>query len=108
MNSLLANSPKLHAWYKATRPRVFTATYVPILLAGAVALGNHTFRPIPFILALIGTLALQTGANLVNEYFDYIRGADELKQAGQGMTIKQNILSPREVLIGAIVTIVVG
>jgi len=108
MNSLFTNSPKLHAWYKATRPRVFTATYVPILLAGAVALQNHVFRPIPFILALIGTMALQAGANLVNEYFDYIRGADELKQAGQGMTIKHNILSPQEVLIGAIVTILVG
>lgn len=108
MDSLLANSPKLLAWYKATRPRVFTATYVPILLAGAVALQNHVFRIIPFILALIGTMALQAGANLVNEYFDYRRGADELKQAGQGMTIKQNLLSPREVLIGAIVTIILG
>lgn len=108
MDSLLANSPKLHAWYKATRPRVFTATYVPIFLAGAVALQNGVFRIVPFLLALIGTLALQTGANLVNEYFDYVRGADELKQAGQGMTIKHNILSPREVLIGAVVTIVVG
>lgn len=108
MDSLLANSPKLHAWYRATRPRVFTATYVPIFLAGAVALQNGVFRIVPFLLALIGTLALQTGANLVNEYFDYVRGADELKQAGQGMTIKHNILSPREVLIGAVVTIVVG
>jgi 1,4-dihydroxy-2-naphthoate octaprenyltransferase len=108
MNSLLAKSPKLHAWYKATRPRVFTATYVPIALAGAVALQNSAFRIIPFLLALIGTVLLQTGANLVNEYFDYVRGADELKQAGQGMTIKQNILSPREVLLGAIVSIVVG
>lgn len=108
MDSLLANSPKLLAWYKATRPRVFTATYVPILLAGAVALQNHVFRIIPFLLALIGTMALQAGANLVNEYFDYRRGADELKQAGQGMTIKHNILSPREVLMGAIVTIILG
>jgi 1,4-dihydroxy-2-naphthoate octaprenyltransferase len=108
MNSLLANYPKLHAWYKASRPRVFTATYVPILLAGAIALQNGVFRPIPFILALIGTVLLQTGANLVNEYFDFVRGADELKQAGQGMTIKQNILSPREVLMGAIATIIVG
>lgn len=108
MDSLLANSPKLLAWYKATRPRVFTATYVPILLAGAVALQNHVFRIVPFVLALLGTMALQAGANLVNEYFDYRRGADELKQAGQGMTIKHNILSPREVLIGAVVTIIFG
>lgn len=51
---------------------------------------------------------MQTGANLVNEYFDYIRGADELKEAGQGMTIKHQILTPKEVLLGAILTLLAG
>jgi 1,4-dihydroxy-2-naphthoate octaprenyltransferase len=100
--------PKLAAWYGATRPRVFTATYVPMFLAGVIALQDGVFRPIPFILALIGVLLLQTGANLVNEYFDYRRGADELKQAGQSLAIKQKALTPQEVLWGAIGTIVAG
>ncbi len=100
--------PKLAAWYSATRPRVFTATYVPMALAGVIALQDGVFRPLPFVLALIGVLFLQTGANLVNEYFDYRRGADELKEAGQGLTIKQQILTPNEVLMGAIASIVSG
>jgi 1,4-dihydroxy-2-naphthoate polyprenyltransferase len=100
--------PKLAAWYSATRPRVFTATYVPMALAGAIAIDDGVFRILPFILALIGTLLLQTGANLVNEYFDYRRGADELKEAGQGMTIKGKVLSPQEVAAGAVATIVGG
>ncbi len=100
--------PKLAAWYAATRPRVFTATYVPMAVAAAVALDDGVFKPLPFTLALIGVLLLQTGANLVNEYFDYRRGADELKQAGQGMVIKNRVLSPVEVAIGAVVSIVGG
>ena len=100
--------PKLAAWYAATRPRVFTATYVPMAVAAAAAIDDGVFDIVPFVLALIGVLLLQTGANLVNEYFDYRRGADELKEAGQGMIIKNKVLSPAEVGAGAIGTIVGG
>lgn len=107
LQSLRAH-PRVEAWYKATRPRVFTASYVPMGAAAAAAIANGVFRPLPFVLALVGVLFLQAGANLVNEYFDYVRGADALKQAGQGMTIKHNILTPREVLYGAIFSVVAG
>lgn len=96
------------AWYQATRPRIFTATYVPLGLAAVIALENGVFDIARFLLALLGALLLQTGANLVNEYADYQRGADTYKQAGQGMTIKQKILSPQEVLAGAVISLVLG
>lgn len=99
---------KLQAWYRATRPRVFTASYVPMGVAAAQAIQDGVFRIVPFVLALIGVMLLQTGANLVNEYYDYRRGADTLKVAGQGMAIKNKSLTPREVAIGAIASIVAG
>ena len=99
---------KASAWYKALRPRVFTATYVPMGLAGIIALEDGVFEATLFLLALIGTLLLQSAANLINEYADYRRGADRLKQAGQGMIIKQKILDPRSVLYGAILTTIAG
>ena len=99
---------KVGAWYQALRPRVFTATYVPMGLAGIVALADEVFRADVFLLALVGTLLLQSAANLINEYADYRRGADRLKQAGQGMTIKQKILDPGSVRIGAIATTLAG
>lgn len=99
---------RVQAWYQAIRPRVFTATYVPMGLAGIVAVQDGVFDAVMFLLALIGTMFLQTAANLINEYADYRRGADELKEAGQGMTIKQNILTPESVRNGAIFTTVMG
>jgi len=107
----LAASPpqsKVSAWYQALRPRVFTATYVPMGLAGIVALDDGVFEAGTFLVALIGTLFLQSAANLINEYADYRRGADRLKQAGQGMTIKHKILEPAIVCAGAILTTVAG
>jgi len=99
---------KVQAWYRATRPRVFTASFVPMGVAAAAALGDGVFQLGFFVLALIGVMLLQTAANLVNEYYDYIRGSDELKVAGQGMAIKNYGLTPREVGIGALLALVGG
>ncbi len=98
----------ISAWYQALRPRVFTASYAPMGLAGIAAVSDGVFELNRFLLALLGTLLLQSAANLINEYADYRRGADRLKEAGQGMTIKQKILSPRSVLIGAVLTTLGG
>lgn len=99
---------KIRAWYQALRPRVFTATYVPMGLAGIIAIADGVFEGVPFLLALAGTLFLQSAANLINEYADYRRGADQLKQAGQGMIIKRKILEPAIVCAGAILATVAG
>lgn len=96
------------AWYKAARPRTLTATYVPLGVAAAVALRDGVFEPIRFVLSLIAALLLQIAANLINEYVDFRRGAEDLKQAGQGMILKSGLLTPRQVLIGAIVTLFTG
>jgi 1,4-dihydroxy-2-naphthoate octaprenyltransferase len=106
--SLLAKSPRLTAWYRAARPRTLTATYAPLGLAAIVAIDRGVFAVIPFILALVAALLLQIAANLINEYADFRQGADEHKEAGQGMVIKQQVLRPQDVLIGAISTTLGG
>ena len=49
---------KVQAWYKAIRPRVFTASYVPMGLAGIIAVQDGVFDAVKFLLALIGTMLL--------------------------------------------------
>lgn len=102
------NREFISAWYRAARPRTLTATYVPLGLAAAIAIEKSVFDLPAFILSLIGALLLQISANLINEYFDYRRGADTHKVAGQGMIIKNQVLTPQSVLIGAIATLVGG
>lgn len=105
---ILATHPYVAAWYRASRPRTLTATYAPLGLSAAIALDDGVFEAGRFALALIGALFLQIAANLINEYADFRHGADALKQAGQGMVIKQRVLTPREVLWGAILTTTAG
>lgn len=99
---------KLQAWYGATRPRVFVASFVPMGIAAIVAVQDGVFAPMKFILSLIGVMFLQTTANLVNEYMDYVRGSDDLKQAGQSMTLKNKLLTADEIRNGAILSTVLG
>jgi 1,4-dihydroxy-2-naphthoate octaprenyltransferase len=102
------SSSKLNAWYRAARPRTLTATYVPLGAAAVVALDQGVFDLTRFVLSLIGALLLQVAANLINEYYDYRRGAEELKQTGQGMILKNQLLTPQDVLVGAVATVVAG
>lgn len=99
---------KVKAWLQALRPRVFTASYAPMGLAGIIAVDDGVFDGRLFLLSLMGVMLLQSAANLINEYADYRRGADRLKQAGQGMIIKQKILKPQSVRNGAILTTTAG
>lgn len=104
----VAPMPKWRVWYRAARPRTLTATYVPLALAGVITLDQGVFDLAKFVLSLIAAVLLQVSANLINEYYDFRRGAEDQKQAGQGMILKNALLSPREVLIAAIVTVVGG
>lgn len=98
----------LRNWYLATRPRSLTATYVPIALGGVLAFADETFHLLHIMLALIGVLFLQISANLLNEYYDYIKGSDKQKTHGLGMIIARGLISPRRVLIGGVLTLVLG
>src|SRR5258708_14844800 len=96
------------AWYMAARPRSLTATYAPLLVGAAVAVAAHVFDLTRFVLALIGALLLQIGANLVNEYVDLKRGTDAHKVDGMGMVLSRGQLTKEQVLVGAVATIIGG
>src|SRR5258708_14316422 len=95
------------AWYMAARPRSLTATYAPLLVGAAVAVAAHVFDLARFVLALIGALLLQIGANLVNEYVDFKRGTDTHKVDGMGMVLSRGQLTKEQVLFGAVAPILV-
>jgi 1,4-dihydroxy-2-naphthoate octaprenyltransferase len=71
------------------------------------------FSPWKYLLALIAALALQAGANMVNDYYDFISGTDSPdwhspENFGPGLVIQRGFLKPQEVFKGGIVSFVVG
>jgi 1,4-dihydroxy-2-naphthoate octaprenyltransferase len=97
----------LRLWLLALRPLSFTAAIIPVL-AGTAVVADGEFRPLLFVLALVGSVALQGGTNLVNDYFDHAWGTDTADSLGPSGVIQRGLLSPTAVLIGGFVMFAVG
>jgi len=97
----------LRIWLLALRPLSFTAAVIPVL-AGTAVVADQNFRPGLFVLALLGSIVLQGGTNLVNDYFDHEWGTDTAESLGPSGVIQRGLLTPRAVLMGAFVMFAIG
>jgi 1,4-dihydroxy-2-naphthoate octaprenyltransferase len=97
----------LRIWFTALRPISFTAAVIPVLVGTALA-ADQAFRPGLFVLALAGSMALQGGTNMINDYYDHLLGADTADSLGPSGVIQRGILEPRAVLTGGLVALGAG
>ena len=94
-------SPRL--WLVAARPRTLPAAVAPVLVGTALAISADEFRPLAFVAALIGSVFIQIGTNLSNDYSDARRGADTEDRLGPVRVTAGGLMPPRRVLIGTYV-----
>ncbi len=69
-------------WVMAARVRTLPAAVAPVLVGTALAGTEGTFKPLRFACALIGSIFIQIGTNLANDYSDARRGADTEDRLG--------------------------
>lgn len=104
MSALAPAAPSaLNAWFLATRPRTLVAGFVPVAVGSSLAWRAGVFQLLPALGALLGALLIQVGTNLVNDYYDFKRGADTSERLGPPRATQQGWLSPRSVITGAMV-----
>ncbi len=94
----------LYAWCWAARPFTLTAGLVPVLVGSALAFREGRADPLLFALVLLGSLLVQIGTNLVDEYADHDRPERGHKLPAPYKVIARGLLSPRAVRWGAVVT----
>jgi 1,4-dihydroxy-2-naphthoate octaprenyltransferase len=79
------------ALLQATRAYSAPASIVPVLLGTALAArgyansGHGAFDPATFVLVLLGAVLAHFGANVINDYFDYVNGVDTRPEHGSGV-----------------------
>jgi 1,4-dihydroxy-2-naphthoate octaprenyltransferase len=93
----------LRLWLLAARPRTLPAAIAPVLVGTALAGSEDTFRVGPFIAALVGSVFIQIGTNLSNDYSDARRGADTEDRLGPVRVTAGGLMPPRRVLVGTYV-----
>jgi 1,4-dihydroxy-2-naphthoate octaprenyltransferase len=74
-----------------------------VLVGTSLAIGEGTFRPLAFACALIGSIFIQIGTNLSNDYSDARRGADTEDRLGPVRVTAGGLMPPRTVLLGTYV-----
>ena len=88
----------------AARPKTLPAGIAPVLVGTALAGYLHVFHPLRFVAALLGSVLIQIGANLSNDYSDARRGADTEDRLGPVRVTAGGLVPPRQVLIATYVT----
>jgi len=111
----------MRIWLMAARPRTLPAAIAPVLVGSAaayyviydprnvvsvgdpayagVSAGDPDFRVLAFFAALIGSIFIQIGTNLANDYSDAKRGADTVDRLGPVRVTASGLVAPRSVLV---------
>jgi 1,4-dihydroxy-2-naphthoate octaprenyltransferase len=93
----------LRLWLQAARPRTLPAAVAPVLVGTALAGSEDVFRGLPFVAALVGSVFIQIGTNLSNDYSDARRGADAEDRLGPVRVTAGGLMPPKRVLVGTYV-----
>jgi 1,4-dihydroxy-2-naphthoate polyprenyltransferase len=91
-------------WLMAARPRTLPAAVAPVLVGTALAGYAGVFHVLRFAAALVGSILIQVGTNLSNDYSDARRGADAEDRLGPVRVTAGGLVPPRQVLIATYVT----
>jgi 1,4-dihydroxy-2-naphthoate polyprenyltransferase len=94
-----AGGVPLRIWLMAARPWTLPAAIAPVLVGTSLAGSEDVFRPLAFVAALIGSIFIQIGTNLSNDYSDARRGADTEERLGPVRVTAGGLVPPRKVLV---------
>ncbi len=103
-------------WLMAARPRTLPAAIAPVLVGTAaayfvieeaqtfigetatVSAGDPEINWLAFAAALVGSILIQIGTNLANDYSDAKRGADTADRLGPVRVTSAGLIAPKRVL----------
>ncbi len=88
------------AWLLAIRIRTLTAGFLPVAVGSALAFHDGRFQILPGLGALLAALLIQIGTNLINDAWDFRRGADTADRLGPARASQRGLLPPQRVLAG--------
>lgn len=91
-------------WIMAARPKTLTAAIAPILVG--TTLSKAAFYPARWdlaISALLSSIFIQIGTNLINDSIDFKKGTDTAERIGPQRVTQSGLLSPQTVMAGGLI-----
>ena len=81
-------------WLDASRPRTLPAAFAPVLVGSALAWHDGKFDGRAAGLCLAFALLVQIGTNFANDYYDFIKGADNATRVGPRRAVAAGLIAP--------------
>lgn len=99
---------KIRIWFRAIRPFSFTASLIPVIIGSILGIKESGFEIGYFILTLLGVMVLHSSINLLSDYDDFTNEVDTIDSYGSSGVILENLLKPKEVLVGGLSLLFLG
>ena len=88
-------------WWNIFRPWTLHGAIVPVLIGAAIAFDTVPFDALNivlFILVLIGAALLQSAANILNTYGDFVKGTDTVENETRSPELVTGVMTKKQVL----------
>lgn len=95
-------------WIRAARPKTLPAAAIPVFTGGALAHAGHAFAWVPWSLCLLFALLIQIGTNYANDYYDFLKGADDERRIGPQRAVAAGWIRPERMRLGMWITFVLA
>lgn len=113
MDNTLKKTNKIIPWILASRPKTLSAAFTPIFVATAVA--YSVLRPTEnkvtwaySIFALLASIFIQIGTNLINDALDFKKGADNENRLGPKRVTQSGLLNSKQVMFGGFLSFLIA
>lgn len=109
MNKNISSGSRVLLWIKIIRPQTLSASMCPVLTGLMVAywqMGCISLRcVVTGVITLLCALTLQILSNLINDYYDFVRGADKRGRVGFSRALAEGEVRARSVRIACFVAL---
>ena len=91
----------LKHWLLASRPKTLVASLLPVVAGFLLAYEQApNVSKVTGILCLLYCLLIQIGTNFANDYFDFLKGADERRENAPRRMVSSGLISPKIMFLG--------
>ncbi|WP_297421462.1 1,4-dihydroxy-2-naphthoate octaprenyltransferase [Clostridium sp.] len=99
---------KIKLFIRATRPFSLTASVIPVVLGGILALKEPNFNLGYFILSIVAIVFLQASVNLLNDHDDFINKVDTKESYSSSGVVVEGLLNLKEVYLSGMFLLILG
>ena len=91
-------------WFRIVRPQTLAASLCPVM-AALIAMPSPVTSATVAAVTIVCALALQILSNLINDYYDFVRGTDQKGRAGFKRALAEGEVSKRQMQCAYLTTL---